>query len=135
MLSADPITIRVRSRFWVQARRLRFRTFRSITYSAVSGWAVDGKLKPNPSYDEIRDGQLSIMVAGTEEGIVMVEAGANQVSEEKVVEAIEFGHDCCKKITAGIRELMAKAGKSKRVYEPAKPESGEGQQDCRSCSH
>jgi polyribonucleotide nucleotidyltransferase len=80
-----------------------------------------GKLYANPSYDETRDGKLSIMVAGTEEGIVMVEAGANQVSEEQVVDAIEFGHDCCKKIAKGIRELMAKVGKTKRVYEPPQP--------------
>lgn len=82
--------------------------------------SVDGKFKPNPSYDEIRDGQLNIIVAGTEEGIVMVEAGANQVAEELVLEAIEFGHDCCKKIVAGIRELVSKAGKPKRAYEPPK---------------
>src|SRR5690242_8488492 len=64
-----------------------------------------GKLLANPSYDETREGDLSIVVAGTEEGIVMVEAGAAQVSEEQVVDAIEFGHDCCKRIAAGIREL------------------------------
>jgi polyribonucleotide nucleotidyltransferase len=80
-----------------------------------------GRLLANPSYDETREGDLSIVVAGTEEGIVMVEAGASQVSEEQVVEAIEFGHDCCKRIAAGIRELMAKAGKAKWAYEPAKP--------------
>jgi polyribonucleotide nucleotidyltransferase len=84
--------------------------------------SVDGKFKPNPSYDEIRDGQLNIIVAGSEEGIVMVEAGASQVAEELVVEAIEFGHDCCKKIVAGIRELVSKAGKPKRAYEPPKPD-------------
>ena len=81
----------------------------------------DGKLVANPSYDETRDGQLSIVVAGTEEGIVMVEAGANQVSEEKVLEAIEFGHDCCKRIAKGIRALMAQAGKQKWAYEPPQP--------------
>ncbi len=81
----------------------------------------DGKLVANPSYDETRDGQLGIVVAGTEEGIVMVEAGANQVSEEKVVEAIEFGHDCCKRIAKGIRALMAQAGKQKWAYEPPQP--------------
>jgi polyribonucleotide nucleotidyltransferase len=85
------------------------------------GLGENGKLLPNPSYDETREGDLSIVVAGTEEGIVMVEAGASQVSEEQVVEAIEFGHDCCKRIAAGIRELMAKVGKTKWVYEPPKP--------------
>ena len=44
--------------------------------------------------------KLNIVVAGTEDGIVMVEAGAQQASEEEVLAAIEFGHDCCKKIAA-----------------------------------
>jgi polyribonucleotide nucleotidyltransferase len=81
----------------------------------------EGKFSANPSYEATRDGELSIMVASTEEGIVMVEAGAQQVSEERVVEAIEFGHDCCKKIVAGIRELMAKVGKTKWEYNPPAP--------------
>ena len=58
------------------------------------------------------------MVAGTEDGIVMVEAGAQQATEEEVLDAIEFGHDCCKKIAAGIRELVEKAGKKKWAYTP-----------------
>jgi polyribonucleotide nucleotidyltransferase len=50
----------------------------------------------------------------------MVEAGAQQVSEEEVLGAIEFGHNCCKKIAAAIRELVAKAGKTKRPFETPK---------------
>ena len=80
-----------------------------------------GQLLANPSYDEIHEGNLSIIVAGTEEGIVMVEAGAAQVSEEQVVDAIEFGHNCCKQIARGIRELMSKVGKTKWGYQPPKP--------------
>jgi polyribonucleotide nucleotidyltransferase len=82
---------------------------------------VNGAFVPNPTYDETHNGNLNIMVAGSDAGIVMVEAGASEVSEEQVVEAIEFGHDCCKKIVAGIRQLVEKAGKPKWVYEPAKP--------------
>ncbi|HZS56044.1 MAG TPA: polyribonucleotide nucleotidyltransferase [Bryobacteraceae bacterium] len=77
-----------------------------------------GVYSANPSYDETKDAKLSIVVAGTEHGIVMVEAGANQATEAEVVEAIEFGHDCCKKIAAGIRQLMQLAGKPKREYNP-----------------
>jgi polyribonucleotide nucleotidyltransferase len=80
---------------------------------------VDGKLVVNPTYDETREAKLNIAVAGTEEGIVMVEAGAQQASEEEVLKAIEYGHECCKKIAAGIRELVAKAGKPKREFTPA----------------
>jgi polyribonucleotide nucleotidyltransferase len=79
---------------------------------------VKGVYQANPNYDETKDAKLGIVVAGTEEGIVMVEAGANEASEAEVLDAIEFGHDCCKKIAAGIRELMKLAGKTKRVYTP-----------------
>ena len=78
----------------------------------------DGKYIANPTYTEGRESKLNIVVAGTEDGIVMVEAGAQQVSEEEVLGAIEFGHECCKKIAAGIRELMKLAGKPKREFTP-----------------
>src|SRR6185369_10086432 len=58
-------------------------------------------------------------VAGTEGGIVMVEAGASQVSEEQVLAAIEFGHECCRKIAATIKQMVAACGKTKRIYTPA----------------
>ena len=77
---------------------------------------VDGKLIANPSYEEAKISKINIVVAGTEDGIVMVEAGASQVSEAEVLAAIEFGHDCCKKIAAGIRKLMALCGKKKREF-------------------
>jgi polyribonucleotide nucleotidyltransferase len=76
----------------------------------------DGKYTANPTYEEARASKLNIVVAGTEEGIVMVEAGAQQVSEDEVLGAIEFGHECCKKIAAGIRQLMKAAGKTKREF-------------------
>src|ERR1700688_3090492 len=65
--------------------------------------SVKGKLMANPSYEESRESKVNIVVAGTEDGIVMVEAGAQQATEEQVLEAIEYGHQCCKKIVAGIR--------------------------------
>jgi polyribonucleotide nucleotidyltransferase len=76
----------------------------------------DGQYIANPTYTEGRESKLNIVVAGTEEGIVMVEAGAQQVSEAEVLGAIEFGHECCKKIAAGIRELMKVEGKKKREF-------------------
>jgi polyribonucleotide nucleotidyltransferase len=79
---------------------------------------VNGRCVPNPSYSEARESKLNIIVAGTEEGIVMVEAGAQQVSEEDVVQAIEYGHECCRKIGAVIRQMVKVAGKTKRVFTP-----------------
>jgi polyribonucleotide nucleotidyltransferase len=78
----------------------------------------DGQYVANPSYTEGRESKLNIVVAGTEEGIVMVEAGAQQVSEAEVLGAIEFGHQCCKKIAAGIRALVKLVGKPKFEYVP-----------------
>ncbi len=86
---------------------------------AVRVGLVNGVLVANPSYSESRESSLNIVVAGTEGGIVMVEAGAAQVSEEQVLEAIEFGHDCCRKIAVTIKQMVAACGKKKRVYTPA----------------
>jgi polyribonucleotide nucleotidyltransferase len=78
----------------------------------------DGEYIANPTYTEGRESKLNIVVAGTEDGIVMVEAGAQEVSEEEVLGAIEFGHACCKKIAGAIRELVKLAGKPKFEFTP-----------------
>src|SRR6516225_4907100 len=77
-----------------------------------------GQYVANPTYDESRESKLNIVVAGTEEGIVMVEAGAQQVSEAVVLGAIEFGHECCRKIAAAVRQLVKRAGKPKKEFTP-----------------
>jgi polyribonucleotide nucleotidyltransferase len=79
---------------------------------------LNGKYIANPTYSEGRESKLNIVVAGTEDGIVMVEAGAHQASEEEVLGAIEFGHECCRKIAASIRQMVAAAGKPKRLFTP-----------------
>src|SRR5579862_1214620 len=81
---------------------------------------IDGKLLANPTYEETKVSKVNIVVAGTDGGIVMVESGAQQVSEAEVLAAIEFGHDCCKKIAAAIKDLAAKVGKSKMAFESPK---------------
>jgi polyribonucleotide nucleotidyltransferase len=85
---------------------------------AVRVGMVKGVYTANPTYSEGRESKLNIIVAATEGGIVMVEAGAQQASEEEVIGAIDFGHTCCKKIAAAIRELVAKVGKPKRTFTP-----------------
>src|SRR6201997_1833161 len=79
---------------------------------------VNGQFVINPTYNEMRDSLLNIMVVGTAEGIVMIESGAKEVKEETVVDAIEFGHTEIKKICAAIEELREKAGKKKREVTP-----------------
>jgi len=85
---------------------------------AVRVALVDGKLIANPLYEESKDAKLNIVVAATEQGIVMVEAGGQAATEEEVIRAIEFGHECCRKIIAGIRELVGRAGKPKQSFTP-----------------
>ena len=85
---------------------------------AVRVGLVNGQFIVNPTYTEMREGLLNIMVVGTADGIVMVESGAKEVKEETVVDAIEFGHAEVKKICAAINELRQKAGRPKREVTP-----------------
>jgi polyribonucleotide nucleotidyltransferase len=85
---------------------------------AVRVGQIGGQFVINPTYDEMRESLLNIMVVGTADGIVMIESGAKEVSEEVVVDAIEFGHTEIKKICAAINHLREKAGKKKRVVAP-----------------
>src|ERR1700704_4264864 len=87
---------------------------------AVRVGLVNGAFVINPTYSEMRESLLNIMVVGTSEGIVMIESGAKEVKEETVVDAIEFAHTDIKKICAAINELRAKVGKPKRTVEAPK---------------
>src|SRR3989449_4319434 len=85
---------------------------------AVRVGLIEGRFVVNPTYNEMRDSLLNIMVVGTADGIVMIESGAREVKEETVVDAIEFAHTEIKKICATINELRQKAGKAKREVTP-----------------
>ncbi len=85
---------------------------------AVRVGLVDGRFIANPTYAEMRDGLLNIMVVGTVDAIVMIESGAKEVKEETVVDAIEFAHTEIKKICAAISQLREKVGKPKRQVTP-----------------
>ncbi|HEY1658397.1 MAG TPA: polyribonucleotide nucleotidyltransferase [Candidatus Sulfotelmatobacter sp.] len=85
---------------------------------AVRVGRVNDQFIINPTYDEMRESKLNIMVVGTADGIVMIESGAKEVTEEVVVEAIEFGHTEIKKICAAIVDLQSRAGKKKREVTP-----------------
>jgi polyribonucleotide nucleotidyltransferase len=85
---------------------------------AVRVGLVNGQFLVNPTYNEMRESLVNIMVVGTADGIVMIESGAKEVKEETVVDAIEFGHNEIKKICAAINDLRARVGKPKRQVEP-----------------
>ncbi|HUZ96624.1 MAG TPA: polyribonucleotide nucleotidyltransferase [Edaphobacter sp.] len=82
---------------------------------AVRVGHIDGQYIVNPTYAERAKSTLNIMVVGTKDGIVMVESGSKETSEESVVGAIEFAHVEIKKICAAIEDLVSRAGKTKRL--------------------
>lgn len=83
----------------------------------------DGEYILNPSKHELEEGDIDLAVAGTKDAIMMVEAGANQVSEEVMLGAIMYGHDQIKKIVTLQEELQKLVGKEKMEFEaPQYPE-------------
>ena len=87
------------------------------TVAGVRVGMVNNEYVINPTYAERKQSALDLIVAGTRDGIVMVEAGAKDVSEAQVVGALEAAHAAIKKIVAGIEELKSAAGKKKVVAE------------------
>ena len=79
---------------------------------------VDGKYVVNPTYDQLRQSVLNLIVAGSEEAIVMVEAGSKEVSEQVMLEALMFGHGEIKKLCQLQRSMFETLGIKKREYTP-----------------
>ena len=92
--------------------------------AAVRVGLLEGRLVTNPSYAETKSSLLNLIVAGSEDAIVMVEAVAKEVSEETILEAIQHGHNEIRKIIAAEKELFARLGIKKReVTPPARDEA------------
>jgi len=64
----------------------------------------------NPTYSEIKEGELDLVVAGSPDGVIMVEAGANQLPEQDIIEAIDFGYEAACDLIQAQREIMAELG-------------------------
>jgi len=86
--------------------------------AAVRVGSLEGKLVINPTVAEQKSSHLNIVIAGTDNAIVMVESGALEVSEDTVVEALEFGHAAIRKIVAAIRELHSRVKPEKVSVKP-----------------
>jgi polyribonucleotide nucleotidyltransferase len=86
---------------------------------AVRVGLVDGQFVANPTTAQQQASQLELVVAATEEGVLMVEAGAREVSEDQMLEAIAFGHEQCKRLARMQKELAAKAGKPRWAFDPS----------------
>ena len=83
---------------------------------------LDGELVVNPTYQDLENSQLDLTVAGTEDAIMMVEAGANFVSEAVLLDALELAQEVNGTIVEQIREMQAKVGKTKLPAPEATPE-------------
>lgn len=86
------------------------------TGSVVVGY-VDGKYIINPTAEERAKSRLTLNLAGTKDAIMMVEAGANMLTEKEMLNAILFGHEEIKKIVAFIEDIQKQIGKEKRNIE------------------
>ena len=90
----------------------------SKTIAGVRVGRIDGRLVINPEIPSMEECDLAITMAGSADSITMVEGGAQEVSEEELIKALQFGHDHIKQIVAKIEELKAKVGKPKFKYTP-----------------
>src|SRR6185295_12729203 len=79
---------------------------------------IEGRYIVNPTYDEVRESRLNLIVAGTEEAIVMVEAGASEASEEIMVEALMLAHKELNRLCRWQRELYKALEITKREVTP-----------------
>ena len=96
---------------------------------AVRIGKIDGNFVVNPNEaDMLPDAEnpsdLDLIVAGTEEAILMVEAGANEIPEAEILDALDIAHAEIKKLCALQRDLAAKVGKEKKVFEAIKVDEG-----------
>ncbi len=86
------------------------------TIAGVRVGLVDGEFIINPTFEQRRASRLDLIVAGSKDAIVMVEAGAKEVSEEEILKALALAHDAIRTIIAGIEALAQDVGKGKREF-------------------
>ena len=86
------------------------------TIAGVRMGLVDGEYLVNPTFEQRRKSQLDLIVAGSKDAIVMVEAGAKEVSEDVILKALDLAHAAIKEIIVGIEALAKDAGKPKRAF-------------------
>jgi len=85
---------------------------------AVRVGLINDQFVINPTYPQLEDSDLNMIVVGTQEAIVMVEATGRQVKEEKIVEALDYAHQTIRQITDSIKELGNRLNITKRTVEP-----------------
>jgi len=84
--------------------------------SAVRVGKVDGNLVINPTFQQLAESKLDMVVAGSMDSLVMVEGESGEITNEELVEAFEFAHEHIRKTIPMIEELQKETGKQKREY-------------------
>jgi polyribonucleotide nucleotidyltransferase len=84
---------------------------------AVRVALVDGRLVANPTYKQLAASPLELVIAGTEEAVLMVESGGREISEEQMLEALGFGHEECRRLARIQKDLVAQAGKPRWAFD------------------
>src|SRR5881409_2200441 len=85
---------------------------------AVRVGQVDGQFVVNPTTEQKNASTLELVIAGTEDAVLMVEAGAKEVPEETMLEAIAFGHEHCRRLAKTQKELAGRAAKPRWQFDP-----------------
>ncbi len=94
-----------------------------VPIGAVRIGQIDGQLVVNPTLSELEGSDLNLIMAARDEAILMVEASAREVSEERIVEALDFGHQEIRKVIQAILDLAGRVGKPKWEFEPTPVDS------------
>jgi polyribonucleotide nucleotidyltransferase len=86
--------------------------------AAVRIGRIDGNFVVNPTFSQIEESDINLVVSGTEENIVMVEGGCQEISEEDLISALDYGQKWIKKLVGLQREIIQEFGKEKPKVEP-----------------
>jgi polyribonucleotide nucleotidyltransferase len=86
---------------------------------AVRVGLVNGALVVNPTNAQQLASSLDLVIAGTEDAVLMVESGSREIAEETMLEAIAFGHAECRRLARAQKELVAREGKTRRPFDPS----------------
>src|SRR2546422_4115500 len=92
--------------------------------AAVRIGKLEGKFVVNPAEPDISESELDLVVAGTDEAILMVEAGANEITEGELLDALDIAHEEIRKLCAAQRDLAERHGKPKKEITPIVVDEG-----------
>jgi len=84
---------------------------------AVRVAMTDGKLVVNPTYAQVAAGTLELVMAATEDAVLMVESGGQEISEDQMLEALTFGHEHCKQLVRIQKDLVGRAAKPRWAFD------------------